>query len=705
MNNIVIFIPRTGSSDKKNLEDFIYHCRNNLTLYEEQGGFAVNEWHYHAENRKYAMTFSKYKEYSDAYSYDPMEEPFLTFAKAYIRYRQSQKQNKNIADTMVALRTIHDALLEIHGTADVLYVDGLVQQRAFELINERFPKSDKRYFWGGKLVLLYEFLIDKAIVPALPVWKNHWKKAKEKANRTDHESREWQEERCPSLHQMLSLADCFTKAVTPQDRYWSSVFTLLMFAPSRGGELSYLTIHSLQEEDGALYVCWFGEKGFGEDKKWVPEPLHDAVREAFSRLLQIGQPARDAAKFAYDNPGVFFRHANCSTPNDFPENKPLDALQFAHAMDFSPSSIARISDHLDDHNCESAWNVCNAHQSKWIQNLRRDGNPTYQHLAQYVLNNYKSLDWPEIPHIGRPVWEALLLVRDNEFHAEHQIKQFSWVMPSMGQLNDQLSQRPLKNTIPTIFQRFGVKEMDGSEMSLVSHQLRVWISTNSERGGMDAWKLAKWAGRARIKDNRHYDLRPREERELQAVRILGFDERPTALEAIEMNLPVSYEDLGIDRLGIADVTLYGMCVKDYAMAPCTKGGECMICKDHRCIKGMPKTLDRIIRLENQVESQLRKAERDEGEGVYGASVWKTHFVWKLSHIRTQRIILESEDTPKGAIIFIPPAHDPSSVERALQQRGYDVKASGDINPAPSVFVKDSTPNRPLIDKLLGFDDA
>lgn len=699
MNNIVFLKSRADLDAKANLELFIDHCRNNLTLYSEQGGFEANEWHYRADGRKFAMTFSRYKEFSNPYEYDLLEEPFLTFAKSYVRYRQSEKQNKNIADTMVVLRTVHDALLEVYRVADVLNVDGLIQEKSFQLINERYPESDKRYFWGGKLVLLYEFLIDKGIAPALPIWTNHWKKAREKATRTDAESLRWQEERCPSQHQMLSLADCFAKAETTQDKYWSSVLALLMFAPSRGGELAYLTIDSLQELEGRLFVQWYGQKGFEDTKKWVPEPLEDAVRLAFSRLIEIGQPARDAAKFAHENPGIFYRHSGCITPKNFPESKSLDALQFAHAMNFSRSSIERMTSSLDDHNCESAWNTFGAHQVKWIKRIRERGNPTYQDLAHYVLSEYKTDDWPNIPKIGRPVWEALLLIRDNEFHAEHMTKEFSWTLPSVNQLNDQLSQRPMKNPIPTIFQRFGIKDEDGSEISLSSHQLRVWLSTNAERGGMDAWKLAQWAGRARIADNRHYDLQTRAEREERIVTLLGFKSSPTPLEAIKLNLPVPYRSLGIDRLGIADATLYGMCVKDFAMAPCTKGGECMICKDHRCIKGMPKTLDRIKLLEEQVESLLIKAREAVVAGIYGSSVWEKHFVWKLSHIRTMRILLESNDTPDGAVIFIPPAHDPSPVERALQHRGYDVKEANNESP------KSELADQSIINKLLGLDDA
>ena len=155
---------------------------------------------------------------------------------------------------------------------------------------------------------------------------------------------------------MLALAECFQKADTVKDRYWSSVIALLMFAPGRGGELRDLTVDSLHEEDGRLAVKWFGEKGFGETLKWVPREMEAVVREAFQRLIEIGRPARQAAKFAYDNPGVFPRHDGCITPESFPEDKPLNALQFAHAMNF-PSAKDKLIKRGGDYTDKTSWEL------------------------------------------------------------------------------------------------------------------------------------------------------------------------------------------------------------------------------------------------------------------------------------------------------------------------------------------------------------
>jgi hypothetical protein len=677
MADIIFFKPKLEISAKHNLDSFIEHCKNTLTLYDDQGGWQSNNWQHKQKGRSIAMTFSKYRGKSNPANFEPLDEPFLSFAKAYIRYKQSIKAVSSVTVKMVALRMLHDALVAVHGVANVLKTDGLVIGELETITKQIVTNKDRRNKVGYQIEILLEFMRSKRFVPTLQSWNNPWPKVGAKAERTDEESRKWQDTRCPSMHEMISLADCFANAETLEDKYWSSVITLLMFAPGRAGELAELTVDCLHRgENGALGVRWYAEKGFGHTVKWVPEVLEDTVIEAHSRLMDIGQLARNAAKFAFENPGEFFRHKRCTTPDRFPNSIPLNAYELANAMNFKPSVCDTIAS-MKDHNCNKAWSTIGATgYVKWLTELRLNSNTTYQDLAQYVANEYKDENWPNLPSVKRPVWESLILIRDREFHNSFPPRDFSWVLPSVNEVNSQLSERSkLANPPKTLFQRMGHKNEDGSDIRLTSHQIRVWLSTNAERGGMDAWQLARWAGRARINDNRHYDLRPQEERQQQSRSILEFNERPTALEAIRLNLPVSYKDLGINRIGIADVTEYGMCVHDYAMSPCTKGGECMICKEHACIKGMPKTLDRIIRLEKHVESQLNKVTEDNADGVFGADRWLSYLGWKLAHIRTQRQRLESEDTPEGAVLWIPPAHDPSPIKRALEQNDLDISAS------------------------------
>ncbi|MCG8073719.1 MAG: hypothetical protein N0E59_21265 [Candidatus Thiodiazotropha taylori] len=645
MSNVTTFTPK-GKTPAINLKEFVEHCKDNLSIYEEQGGFGVHKWKTSGK-RPIAMQFGVYQGSVAQYDYQPFSEPFLSFSQSYVRYIQTIKESQAIIMTMDGLKALYDALVEIHGEPDPLKIDGLVQQKTVELLNQRRPGSDTLYRVGGALEKLYKLMRDKGIAPALPEWKRPWKRGRSKADRTDEESRRWQEERCPSQHQMLALADCFNKATTVRDKYWSSVITLLMFAPGRAGELEDLAVDCLGEEKGRHYISWEGEKGFGGTRKWIPSPMVEPVKEAVKRLLEIGRTAREAAKFSYENPGVFMRHDGCVTAEGFPENKKLKVSEARRALGMKEKKG----------------------KEKWFARLQEGDGLTYQRLAQHAAQAYQDKHWPHLGGTNRYIWDSLLLHRENEFHSQFSPKAFSWRLPTVNQVNDQLS--PRIKTIKTIFQRFGIADENGEEISLTSHQLRVWLSTNAERGGMDSWLLAQWAGRSRVQDNRHYDLRTREERNRNAREILTLTERPTALQSVKLNLPVAYADLGINRIGVADVTLYGMCVHDYAESPCSKAGECMTCKEHVCIKGMPKTLDRMKQMEASVAQQLQNAKNDAKSGAFGADRWVTHLGWKLAHISTQIQRLESEEVPEGAVLWIPPEHDPSPVKRALEARGYD----------------------------------
>jgi len=697
--NIIYFKAKEELTAEKNLNEFIAHCRDKLRLYEDQGGWEVNTWYNVTKSRKIAIAFSKYREKSNCNDFEPLDEPFMSFAKSYIRYNQSIKSVSSIASKLVALRVLHDALIEIYSDANLLKIDGLVIDKTQQLVLERVVNKDRLNKIGYQLQDLYKFIKEKRFAPHLQIWISPWRKQKSKAECTDAESRKWQETRCPSLHQMYALADCFANAKTPEDSYWSSVLVFLIFAPGRAGELADLTVDCLHKsENGSLGVRWYGEKGFGDTIKWVPKDLENVVVEAHKRLVELGQPARDAAKFAYETPGVFMRHDDCVTPDDFPEDKPLNAYEFGVAMGFSDNTMRRMTEkskNSKDYDSKSSWNILGIQSVKWIKNLRQGEGVTYKNLADFTLNKYKINTWPNLKSVNRPLWESLILVRDREFHTTFKPVLFSWFIPDPNRINDQITPRKgLKSPVKTLFQRMDYKDEDGAEISLTTHQLRVWLSTNAERQGMDAWQLAQWAGRAKVSDNYHYDLRTQEEREENHRAILELKQRPTPLEALKLNLPVSYSDLGINRVGIADVTEYGMCVHDYTMSPCLKGGECMTCREHVCIKGMPKTLDRIKGLECMVESQFNKAETDAEGFAFGADRWVTHLGWKLAHIRTQRERLESEDISEGDVLWIPPEHDPSPVRRALKQRNIGIEA-----------IDNNAINQESVRQLLGVIDA
>lgn len=678
IDNVIHFIPKYQLEPQINLRAFIEHCKTQLSVYEDQGGFSVDSWDIQKGNVQRRLNFDRYV--GKTRNKGPlMEEPFRDFAKSYMRYRQSFCETVSATNALQLIRLVYEALLETEYKPCVLQIDGRVIDRTTELIKELYSEG-RAYHMGGYLEQLLDFLRDSNINPRVPMWKNVFSRAQAKSKRTDDEAIKWQETRCPSLHQMVTVADIFAKAEEPVDLYWSSVLVLLMFAPNRAGELSDLSINSLFEDDGRLWVRWYGEKGFGHTVKPVPRELEETVKLAFERLINIGEPARLAAKFAYDNPDVFMRHDDCITDDGFSEDTPLNAYEFSRAFSIGHQSLDRIL-RIEDKTTNTAWKFING-SSKWIKALRQSGDPSYRDCAKYTNDLYQKRTWPKVSEHGVYVWETLLLIRDREFHEDFEARKFSWKLPNVNDLNMRLgsSKYPGKRKV-SLFQRFNVKDEDGSEIQITSHQFRVWMSTVCERAGMDSWMLAKFSGRTRIQDNEHYDLRTEGEKITQALTVLNLESRPKALEALKMNLPVAFEDLGEDRIGVAQVTQYGFCLHDYAMAPCTKNGDCMTCKEHACVKGMPDTIDRIVLLEEQMSSQLEKAHLAQSKSTFGSDRWVTYLGWRLSHIRTVRKLMESDNVDEGAVIRIPPEHDPSPIKRALEQannaKGYSESKGSD----------------------------
>lgn len=680
MASVTVFVAPGSDNPDGALAEFISYARDVIKIYEDQGGFSVDQWTYmDVHGRKHAMRFSVWSKKNSPYSFIPFQEPFLSFAKAYVRYHQEQHEVTSIGNKTAMLAAVYDGLSHLGRSFNILALDGAVVVKAEELIRERYAVG-RQYHLGEQLEMLGDFVRSRGICPSLPLYKSPFRRQRYRAQGTTAEDKAWQEERCPSLHQMLALADIFRQSSEEKDLYWSSVILLLMFAPSRGSELSSLMVDSLVEEDGQWYVLWFPKKKSEWTKKAVDPHLVPAVKEAFARLVRIGAAARAAAKFSYDNPGEFMRHAGCITPTGFGEDEPLTALQFAAAMNIGESILEQSTDTLTqsmDADADTLWNKLGVHRVKWIAKLLATGPVTYRKLADHVADQYRAVGWPMVPKSHRPVWESLTIVQDNQFHESFSCKAFSWVIPNINQLNDQLAGRVASsldgrnNKVSSIFERFGITDEDGeSPIKLTSHQLRVWLSTWASRGGMSAWQLAQWAGRARTDDNKAYDCRTEREKSEQVKAVLGLTKQPTALQAAKLNLPVTYEALGIDRPGVAHATLYGYCIRDWAMAPCLKGGgeACASCDEHKCIKGLDDKLENLVALEEGLTRELKRAAEQLDAQTFGADQWFRFLGFRLAKIRTLIALQRQSETPVGSVLGVPQGFDPSPLQRARMQK-------------------------------------
>lgn len=717
MSNVLLFTPKHQIDFQKNYDDFIAFAKNDLSLFEDnqfktpegiiQNGWECDKWSWKTEKgKKLTIVFGASQNRS---KYTPFQPPFSDFAKAYVRYQQSlnKKDSTTWASSLVFL---YQALEEHAAHNDKSSVDIMnINNNVIDRVEQKIRSSDLGA--GGKrnIGLSFEKVLklikEKRFKLDLQDWSNPFPRQSDASIKLDEKSRKEVEDKCPSDYQMLQVADAFHKAKTPRQKYFSSVCVMLMCQPSRNIELNGLAVNSLQRSDkGRWYLMWHPAKGGDPVRKWVPALLEDVVKQAFERLVEISAPARAAAKFAYDNPDLFMLASDSESSQD----KPLTYNQFAKVMGFKTGKSERGTD--------ITWNKYGSNV-KWLNRLISDLNnvnnwkkdlcrgytilpnneivnrytgkptgivirfPSYRDLRSVIDEHYKTLDFPNYGDMK--VWDCITLVRDHEFHKEFAVKPFSWVHLGHGSLSDAIgSDRGLES----IFDELGITDEDGTPLKLNSHQFRHWLNTKLKLAGEADWLIAKWSGRADIKQNKAYDGRTEKQKSRLTQRIghvtIGSgvmtvaqanqllepytaEAPPPPMVLHDLGLPISLKALGVDRDGVAQFTGLGFCVHNYAESPCVKNGDCEVCNEHVCLKGMPHSLDELKTLEALYEEQLRHAKAAAEDQVFGADRWVTALGFRLSKIKTLIFLLEDSKKADGAHVRIPDELSPSPVKRSL----------------------------------------
>lgn len=111
MAEIILFTPRAELDAQANLRGFIDVCRYQLTAFGSHLKFDDNVWDVtaaldlKAKNHTIRLVFSTWATANDT-TPETLPEPFLSFAKAYLRYQHALKPTKCIGNRIAALRAL-----------------------------------------------------------------------------------------------------------------------------------------------------------------------------------------------------------------------------------------------------------------------------------------------------------------------------------------------------------------------------------------------------------------------------------------------------------------------------------------------------------------------------------------------------------------------------------------------------------------------
>ncbi|WP_028621556.1 integrase [Pseudomonas sp. Ant30-3] len=657
MSDVHLFMPEQQRDTKANLTDFIEMCRDRLTVFGTDLDWGSDTW---AGVCNFTVIGAPSRGFTSSQMLDPEIVPF---AKSYVRYQHQYYSNSGSrCKEIKGIRCVEKALLQVKGKADITLTDLNVLDVAAQVAREYKASA---YQAGCSLVKLVEFLNRAKIIPHALVWKNPILKPNE-LNRTDAATKAKRSAKVPPEHCMEYMAEMFSNDLQDaRDRFTTSIFALLMCAPSRIAEVQDLPFHCLHTESDShgierLGLRFYAGKGYGSDIKWVSTPFKSIATEAIRRLVELSSEGRKLASWYEQNPHRFYRHPGCPRVK---EDAGLSNEQACRALGISEENPAG-----------SLWAYFKRYSP--FATLRLKGEPlTLAFLNEYCHSKLPD-NWPWFDKKKNIKYsEALLCFRKHELRKDMRASPVLLWKP--GTITFTSDMNYINGQERNIWIRHGYRNLDGTEISMTSHQVRHYLNTAAQRGSLAQLDIAKWSGRANIHQNATYNHMTDDEY-VDMARQVGVG---GVLQKIKLKVPVTFADLDAMGEGIAHVTEYGFCVHDFSMLPCQKHRDCLNCTEQVCVKGDEEKLERLKKQREGIRLQLRKAVNASEESVYGADRWSQHQITTLDRVDQLIEILESPTTANGSVIHLSVDQEFSPLKREIA--AHTVVAE---NGAPSILI-------------------
>ena len=663
-------------SSEEILFDFINMAKNDLEIFGKDLLFDSNIWDITetnpgTQNTKQKIIFSNLKcsKEFNKFTIDnliPLKEPFLSFTKAYLRYKQAMEPVKSLVPLIASMRLLEQALIEMTQTANPLNITTDVLNRAIAIGKENFT-DPVVYRQGAFLQKVAQFISEKRISKIPIDWKNSAKRPND-ALRVGKKADDRRNEKMPSERALEALPEIFLKATEPKDILITSIIAILFGAPNRIGEVLLLQEYCEVVQKGLdgkekYGLRWYPEKGAEPMVKWIIPSMVDVVKKAINQIRELTKEARKVAKWYEEN------------PNDLYIPEELKYMRNKTLLTTKDISLILFGKEL-----------------KGVANLCKIYNIQYEIVNKKVIVGFKALEKAileslpkDFPYInkekGFKYSETLLIQRLNEYNY---IK--STILPSIdnfniGFINDALGSRQGISK-SSIFERFGFKESNGDPIKVTTHQFRHYLNTLAQKGGASQLDIAKWSGRKEVSQNRAYDHVSANEMLLLVQKAVGNEEMLMSqlnnIEGIKKKVVISRDEYAQLKVRTAHKTDFGVCIHDFSMMPCQLHMDCLNCTEQVCIKGDKNSNERIRQRKIEVEEALEIAKKAQQEGHVGANRWIKHQSIELVKLKQLCDIFDNDNVKDGTLIQISDAPSISQSEQA-QIRNKEIVGESSIN--------------------------
>lgn len=659
MAELILFTPKAELDAAANLCGFVDMCCNKLTVFGSDLPFQQDIWDVTEAvatkgkgNKRERIIFSNAATVGER-DQVMMQEPFLSFAKAYVRYMHGLRPTKIIHNRVAALRTIEAALSENGSTPNPVQIDTRVLNRAAQLIVARFSDG-AAYRVGGQLELVAEFMSKNQLLTISVPWRNPIKRPSS-AVRVGKEFDERRANKMPSSAALDALPKIFRLATEPADVITASVAAILLASPDRISEV--LTLPEACEvrerrkgKEDAYGLRWWPAKGAEPMVKWLVPSMVYVVEEALRNIRATTEEARRIAKWYELNPTQLYL-----------------APDVAHLRGKEWLSMAEVADIIGITLRNTlSWCKANAVHTEPRGN-GRNVFARYSDLEVSVLamlpNGFPILD----KTTGLKFSEALLVVQRNQLGAQRGTFRCMIETVGIAQINTGLGSRAVHGH-QSIFARFGFTEEGGSPIAVTSHQFRHYLNTLAQAGGLSQLDIAKWSGRRDVRQNEAYDHISAGQM-LEKIRdAVGGDNMFGPLAELPKKVLIRRDEFARLVIPTAHTTDLGYCVHDYTASPCQMYMDCIHCQDLVCVKGNAEKTTLLRQRLEEAKGLMEKANMAMGEGYLGGDRWLEHHCSTVDRLSQLCAIMDDSAVPNGAVIQLATPKMPSHIEQTIVTR-------------------------------------
>jgi len=443
-------------------------------------------------------------------------------------------------------------------------------------------------------------------------------------------------DRLPTDAALQGIADIYREhAREPADRLRAAAVAILVVTGFRIGELLTLPLDCEVEEvrgGKARYgIRYYKEKARGAEKmfavRWLTPIGAQLARQAIHEIRTLTQDARTRARVLEKTP----------------HRVPLPGFHWAARMTTTEVTLAlgaRIAPkRLPRHHGHEGAYYRAFEVEAFLQSLRlsplwtvdrRDG--TFQVLSETLLIAFRNSFHP-----GKAVFPLL-------------------VQPIfISQIADFLSGG---GGTASAFERFGIREPDGSFCKMTSHQFRHWLNYIADKGGLPVELQSRWMGREHSRDTDAYRHATVDER-LEWVKA-GIQDGKLAGPKASMyfELPRTKRERYLDgEVQAVHFTALGLCLHDFAVTPCPYHLNCVRgCADYLRVRGSESERRHLVQIQQSTERALTSAKaRATGPDGTVAEPWIRHCEETLEGVRAALAVDDKTESAQGTVAQ--PFHD------------------------------------------------